>query len=45
MENAKTGTKSRYTVAVLKFTQLNTQTQQHEAVIQGRSQPLIPATV
>jgi hypothetical protein len=34
-----------YTQAVLKFTKLITEAQQREAVTQGRSLPLIPATV
>ncbi|MDR1478811.1 MAG: 50S ribosome-binding GTPase [Planctomycetaceae bacterium] len=35
----------QYTQAVLKFPQLNTQAQQREAVVQGRSLPPIPASV
>ncbi|MDR1480525.1 MAG: hypothetical protein LBJ00_16460 [Planctomycetaceae bacterium] len=34
-----------YTEATLKFLKLNTQAQQREAVVQGRSLLLIPATV
>ncbi|MDR1478763.1 MAG: hypothetical protein LBJ00_07450, partial [Planctomycetaceae bacterium] len=34
-----------YTQATLKFVELNTQSQQREAVAQGRSLPPIPATV
>ncbi|MDR1478895.1 MAG: 3-phosphoshikimate 1-carboxyvinyltransferase [Planctomycetaceae bacterium] len=36
---------SAYTQAVLKFPKLNTQAQQREAVVQGRSLPPIPASV
>ncbi|MDR1478054.1 MAG: hypothetical protein LBJ00_03845 [Planctomycetaceae bacterium] len=35
----------RDTQAVLKFLKLNTQAQQREAVVQGRSLPPIPASV
>ncbi|MDR1478382.1 MAG: hypothetical protein LBJ00_05515 [Planctomycetaceae bacterium] len=34
-----------YTQTTLKFLKLNTQAQQHEAVVQGRSLPPIPASV
>ncbi|MDR1479496.1 MAG: hypothetical protein LBJ00_11210 [Planctomycetaceae bacterium] len=34
-----------YTQATLKFMELNTQSQQCEAVVQGRSLPPIPASV
>ncbi|MDR1477466.1 MAG: hypothetical protein LBJ00_00820 [Planctomycetaceae bacterium] len=34
-----------YTEATLKFLKLDTQAQQHEAVVQGRSLSPIPATV
>jgi hypothetical protein len=34
-----------YTQAVLKFLKLNTEAQQREAVVQGRSLPPIPAPV
>jgi hypothetical protein len=36
---------SLYTQATLKFTELNTQAQQREAVVQGRSLSPIPASV
>ncbi|MDR1478104.1 MAG: hypothetical protein LBJ00_04100 [Planctomycetaceae bacterium] len=35
----------KYTQAALKFMELNTQAQQREAVVQGRSLPPIPASV
>ncbi|MDR1478186.1 MAG: hypothetical protein LBJ00_04525 [Planctomycetaceae bacterium] len=35
----------KYTQAVLKFSKLDTQAQQREAVVQGRNLSSIPATV
>jgi hypothetical protein len=35
----------KYTQATLKFMELNTEAQQHEAIVQGRSLPPIPASV